>query len=85
MFENGKVFTLLFLNSKKLKKKKMEELVKQLKGLTYENAISLLGKKGLIHRVSLVNGEPLVFTRDFNPYRVNLELENNLVTNVTFG
>jgi hypothetical protein len=63
----------------------MEELIKLITGKTLEDVRIILNKKGLHHRVVLVDGKACGITDDFEPYRVNMTLENNIVTKVDFG
>jgi hypothetical protein len=63
----------------------MEELIKQLTGTTEEQAVSVLNKKGLRYRFVMIDGQACGVTDDFQAYRVNIELEKNLVTKISFG
>jgi hypothetical protein len=63
----------------------MEELVKLLVGKSLEDARNILIKKGLRHRVSEQDGEVMMLTQDLNPYRVNMVVVENFITQITFG
>jgi hypothetical protein len=57
----------------------MEELV----GMDYETAVVLLKDENW--RVVVRDGKGYVITCDFKPERLNLEIENNIITKVYGG
>lgn len=61
------------------------EMLKNLIGLTTEEAVTFCEQHNLIYRLSKYNGKPLVLTRDYKTDRVNVEVENNIITQYFLG
>lgn len=59
----------------------MESLV----GLDLLVAQKELETENKIYRITKIDGVAMITTCDFNPYRLNLEIENNIVIKVTNG
>lgn len=64
-----------------MNEKKFAELI----GLSCEEAFKILEKQEVLHRVTARNGERRPVTMDLRMDRVNLELEDDIVTKITFG
>lgn len=64
-----------------MNEKKLAELI----GLSCEEAFKILEEQEIKHRVSVRNGERRPLTMDFSIERANLEIENDIVTKITFG
>ena len=54
-------------------------------GLTAEDAAAAAAKAGYEVRVVSVDGEPRAMTMDFRTNRINLEIENDVVTRAYVG
>lgn len=53
-------------------------------GLSLEEAKKLADERGLLSRVMRLDKENFVLTCDYYPDRVNLEIDEGVVTNVEF-
>lgn len=62
-----------------------ETLAKDFKGLTLEEANKLAESKGLETRVTSLNGEAKAVTADLRMNRINFDIVNDKVENVTLG
>jgi len=65
------------------KKKVLWEAVAKLAGFTPDKAEEIVKPFGFHVRVVRVNGHPQVVTRDYNDRRINVAVENNIITEVT--
>jgi superfamily I DNA/RNA helicase len=67
--------------------KKKERFGKLLLGLTHEEAIDTLNDLNLKNtiRVVIKDGNPCIVTCDYIPDRLNITIENNLITNIELG
>lgn len=54
-------------------------------GLSLSEAEKLARKRGLPHRVTMLDGEPRMATRDYLPNRVNFAVEKGRVVGVSRG
>lgn len=54
-------------------------------GLSLDDARNQIMGYGYSSRVTKVDGRALIVTRDYDPLRLNLSIENNRVVNVTVG
>lgn len=54
-------------------------------GRTESEAYELAQDNGFVVRIASRNGMPMVNTRDYVEGRINLYINNNIVTNVAFG
>lgn len=62
-----------------------EALLIMLIGFESELVLEKCEKMGLDARVSKEDGKYMMLTADFNPKRLNLEVENGIVVKVTTG
>lgn len=64
-----------------------EELARAVMNQTEEDAISLISRKGpeLTYRIVKRDGESYIITMDYSTSRINMEIENGIVTNAYVG
>lgn len=67
------------------KLKNLREYVKTLINRDYEEVKTELKEKQIRFRVTRIDGVAMQSTCDMRQERLNLELENGLITKVTFG
>lgn len=57
----------------------------EIKGLTLEAVQAKLDKLGFKHRVVTLDGKPQYADCRYVPFRVNIEVDNGIVTGYTWG
>jgi hypothetical protein len=62
-----------------------QESIKQLLGLTTEEAVAWCEKNGWVWRITRDDGCSYILTRDYRKDRINLEVENDCITKVSIG
>lgn len=63
----------------------LDVLIEDLIGKHITSANFTIKENKLESRVVMENNKPLIVTHDFHPERLNLEIENDIVTNITLG
>lgn len=64
---------------------KLEKIKKSLVGLKLEEAIKQCNKNKIIYRTRIVDNVPRIGTADLKLNRVNFIVNDNIVTDITFG
>lgn len=54
-------------------------------GMSKEDAFKLCEQRGLIHRVTMENGQAFIVTMDYRMNRVNFHIDNNVVVSQKRG
>lgn len=54
-------------------------------GMTLSQAEAHLNANNIKYRLRSVDGESAILTMDYNPFRVNLDVKENIVINYTKG
>lgn len=63
----------------------VEAVAKSVIGMAEAEAVQTLNEAGLTSRVVFRDGEDYPATKDYSPTRVNLWIENDIVTKTTVG
>lgn len=79
---NGTLFSEQWAVYEYLKGCKLES---EIVGLDLEIAQKRLEQENKIYRITRIGNVGMIGTCDFNPDRLNLEVENNIIVNVTNG
>ncbi len=63
----------------------MKIMCSEFVGLDFEEVKLKLFEREINYRIVRRDGKPYIVTCDYNPERVNIELENNIVINIYTG